>query len=154
MLVISRKLAERVVLFNGDIETKVEVVDIRGESVRLGIHAPEEIVILREEIAQAHRDALKANGHPTMADQMLNAVAMLELLASSLARDTGGWLEFSVFCILHELTGQRPRVEDVSWIVHALKSAKNDQAILGVPAQETPKLEYAAEAFWAEGGIA
>jgi carbon storage regulator CsrA len=48
MLVLSRKLNEKI-LFPG-IQAAVEVVAIRGNVVRLGIQAPHDVVVLREEI--------------------------------------------------------------------------------------------------------
>ncbi len=48
MLVLSRKLNEKI-LFPG-IQASVEVVAIRGNVVRLGIQAPHDVVVLREEI--------------------------------------------------------------------------------------------------------
>ncbi len=48
MLVLSRKLNEKI-LFPG-IQASVEVVAIRGNVVRLGIEAPHEVVVLREEL--------------------------------------------------------------------------------------------------------
>ncbi|MEZ5321037.1 MAG: carbon storage regulator CsrA [Microthrixaceae bacterium] len=58
MLVLSRKSGESIVI-NGNIT--VTVVEIRGDHVRLGIDAPREITIHREEIhaemAGANREA-------------------------------------------------------------------------------------------------
>jgi carbon storage regulator len=48
MLVLSRKKAERIFLANGKI--KIMVLDIRGDSVRIGIDAPKDIDIHREEV--------------------------------------------------------------------------------------------------------
>ena len=48
MLVLSRKLGEKVVI--GGIIT-VTIVEVHGNRVRLGIEAPEDIRILREELA-------------------------------------------------------------------------------------------------------
>jgi carbon storage regulator CsrA len=50
MLVLSRKLNEKI-LFPG-IQAAVEVVAIRGNVVRLGIQAPHDVVVLREEIKE------------------------------------------------------------------------------------------------------
>jgi carbon storage regulator len=47
MLVLSRKSDERIVI---DGRIIVTVVEIRGQQVRLGIEAPSEIPIMREEI--------------------------------------------------------------------------------------------------------
>lgn len=46
MLVLTRKVDEAVIL--GD-HIKVKVIQIRGKQVRLGIEAPPEILIIREE---------------------------------------------------------------------------------------------------------
>lgn len=56
MLVLSRKLDERI-LIGKDIE--VIVVEIRGDNVRLGIKAPQNLTVHREEVAERI-----ANGEP------------------------------------------------------------------------------------------
>lgn len=48
MLVLSRKRNESVIL--PDLNIKVVVVSIRGDKVRLGIEAPMDVKILREEL--------------------------------------------------------------------------------------------------------
>ena len=60
MLVLSRKLNEIIVLkVPGLAELlQVQVVEIRGDKVRLGITAPQEVAIHRLEV-QEHIDALK-----------------------------------------------------------------------------------------------
>jgi len=47
MLKISRRAGERIML--GD-ETVIEVLEVRGQTVRLGIDAPRAIPVYREEI--------------------------------------------------------------------------------------------------------
>lgn len=49
MLILTRKIGECITI--GD-QIKVYVVDIRGKQVRLGIEAPSDAVIHREEIYQ------------------------------------------------------------------------------------------------------
>ncbi len=49
MLVLSRKLREKIVL--PTVHTAIQVMDIKGGVVRLGIEAPPEVTILREEVA-------------------------------------------------------------------------------------------------------
>ena len=50
MLVLSRHRDEAIII--GD-DIKVTVMDIRGDKVRLGIDAPKEVPIHREEVRQA-----------------------------------------------------------------------------------------------------
>ena len=49
MLILTRKIGETITI--GD-RIKIVVVDIKGKQVRLGIEAPEETAIFREEIYQ------------------------------------------------------------------------------------------------------
>ena len=49
MLILTRKIGERIIV--GD-NIRVVVLEVRGRQIRLGIDAPAEIVVLREEIAQ------------------------------------------------------------------------------------------------------
>lgn len=50
MLVLSRQQGERITI--GD-DVEVEVLDIRGDKVRLGIVAPREVPVHRSEVAEA-----------------------------------------------------------------------------------------------------
>lgn len=52
MLVLSRKLGEKIVI-NGDIV--VTVVKIDRNQIRVGIEAPKDVAIYREEIAPHHQ---------------------------------------------------------------------------------------------------
>ncbi|MCY2947247.1 MAG: carbon storage regulator CsrA [Planctomycetota bacterium] len=54
MLVLSRKKDETIVI-NGSI--KVTIVEIRGDKVRLGIEAPRDVVVHREEVLNAIEQA-------------------------------------------------------------------------------------------------
>ena len=49
MLVLSRRKGESVII-NGDI--KVTVLDINRSQIRIGIDAPDEVLILREELIE------------------------------------------------------------------------------------------------------
>lgn len=57
MLVLTRQRDEAIII-NGNI--KVTIVDIRGDKVRLGIEAPKEVPVNREEI-QREIDKAKIN---------------------------------------------------------------------------------------------
>jgi carbon storage regulator len=54
MLVLSRKRDERIVI--GD-NIVITVVDVRGDKVRLGIEAPPEVPVHRQEVVDALRRA-------------------------------------------------------------------------------------------------
>jgi carbon storage regulator len=58
MLVLSRKNNESIVINNN---IKVTVVEIRGDKVRLGIVAPRDIPVHREEVFEAIRGATTEN---------------------------------------------------------------------------------------------
>lgn len=63
MLVLSRKKNESIVI-NDDIT--IVVVEIRGDKVRLGIEAPKEVPVHRNEVYEAIRRADSTeNGTPT-----------------------------------------------------------------------------------------
>jgi len=50
MLVLSRKLGEKILV--PDCELEITVVDVQGDRVRLGISAPADVEVFREEIWQ------------------------------------------------------------------------------------------------------
>ena len=50
MLVLSRKKGEQIVVAIGDRTAVIRIVDVRGGKVRVGVTAPPEVVIHREEI--------------------------------------------------------------------------------------------------------
>ena len=52
MLVLSRKRSEKIVI-NNDIT--ITIVEIRGDKVRLGIDAPKEIPVHRQEVFDQHQ---------------------------------------------------------------------------------------------------
>ena len=56
MLVLTRKLGESIAI---DDHIKIRVVQIKGKQVRLGIEAPKETKIHREEVYVAIQDANK-----------------------------------------------------------------------------------------------
>ena len=62
MLVLSRQRTESIIIGDSIIIT---VVDIRGDKVRLGITAPTEIPVHRQEVWEAiQRETLRAQGQP------------------------------------------------------------------------------------------
>lgn len=60
MLVLTRKLGESIAI---DDHIKIIVVQIKGKQVRLGIKAPKETKIHREEVYQAIQDQNTAASH-------------------------------------------------------------------------------------------
>lgn len=49
MLVLSRKLSESIVIDGG---IRITVVGVRGDQVRIGLEAPQDVTILREELCE------------------------------------------------------------------------------------------------------
>ena len=67
MLVLSRKKEEKLVI--GDHIT-IMVIDIRGDKVRLGIDAPRDVAVHRQEVYEA---ILREADHETKPDHPLDA---------------------------------------------------------------------------------
>ncbi len=65
MLVLSRKVGERI-LIGQDIA--ITVVRVSGGGVRLGIEAPNDLPVVREELAKAMRGELPAPAAPVERD--------------------------------------------------------------------------------------
>jgi carbon storage regulator len=72
MLVLSRKKNESIVI-NNDIT--VTVVEIRGDKVRLGIVAPKEVPVHRQEVYDAIHGAKDATPEPASAVVVTNKPA-------------------------------------------------------------------------------
>lgn len=54
MLVLSRKVGQSLIIGNN---IRVKVVEIRGQQVRLGLEAPSDVTVVREELHKAVADA-------------------------------------------------------------------------------------------------
>ncbi len=67
MLVLSRKESQRIVL--PSLGVTVEVLEIRGGRVRIGIEAPSEIPVYRQEIAKKAEAHTRAAPKPPLAGQ-------------------------------------------------------------------------------------
>jgi carbon storage regulator len=68
MLILSRKESESIHIGKN---IKIKVVSIEKGSVKLGLEAPEDMLILREELAQAVEDEnIKASNIPTSSDKL------------------------------------------------------------------------------------
>jgi len=59
MLVLTRNTDQSILIGEG---VEVFVLEIRGSQVKLGIKAPEDVVILREELIEGSRFAIFDNG--------------------------------------------------------------------------------------------
>ena len=75
MLILTRKIGESILV--GD-NIRLVVLEIRGRQIRLGIEAPPEIVVLREEIAQrlADENLRAATFNYQEAQQAVNALTL------------------------------------------------------------------------------
>jgi carbon storage regulator len=60
MLVLTRAIGERLIIGNGEIT--LHVLEIRGNQVRLGIDAPRDIPVHREEVYNKIREEKEAQG--------------------------------------------------------------------------------------------
>ncbi len=60
MLILTRKIGEGIIL--GD-DIRISIMEIRGKQIRIGIEAPSDVVVLREEIYQRiQEENLRAAG--------------------------------------------------------------------------------------------
>lgn len=50
MLLLTRRPGEHLVLTHGDLRIEVWVSSVRGQQVRIGVQAPKEVHILRDEL--------------------------------------------------------------------------------------------------------
>lgn len=75
MLILTRKIGESILV--GD-DIRLVVLEIRGRQIRLGIEAPADIVVLREEIAQrlADENLRAASFNYPEAQQAVNALTL------------------------------------------------------------------------------
>lgn len=53
MLVLSRRPGDSIIIGEGRDRVRVTVVEVSGDRVKLGIEAPQEVVILRQELCEA-----------------------------------------------------------------------------------------------------
>lgn len=60
MLVLSRKKNESIIIGEGPSKVTITVVEVRGDKVRVGIDAPTEIAVNREEVFLAKQAAATA----------------------------------------------------------------------------------------------
>ncbi len=81
MLVLSRKLGQSL-LIGKDI--RIKVVEIRGQQVRLGLEAPDDVPVIREEL---HREIVEGNREAASPDE--RAVAELAARLRRHARRPG-----------------------------------------------------------------
>lgn len=65
MLILTRKVGETVAI--GD-EVKVQVVDVKGRQVRLGITAPASCAVHREEVFQRIQEQNRQSVAPALSD--------------------------------------------------------------------------------------
>lgn len=64
MLVLSRKKNESIIATTEHGEITVSVVEIRGDKVRLGIIAPKEVPVYRQEVYEAIKEKQEGPGKP------------------------------------------------------------------------------------------
>jgi carbon storage regulator len=62
MLVLSRKIGQSLLIGN---DIRIKVVEIRGQQVRLGLEAPDDVPVIREEL---HREVADSNARALAPD--------------------------------------------------------------------------------------
>lgn len=67
MLVLSRKVGEEIVI--GD-RIRVKVLSVRGNQIRLGFTAPQDVQIQREELIRALRQSAEPAPSPSRGEQV------------------------------------------------------------------------------------
>lgn len=74
MLVVSRKKGEGIVIDGG---INITIFDIKGDSVKIGIEAPKETLILRDELANCVRDEnmQSANSATELLDDLVSQLS-------------------------------------------------------------------------------
>lgn len=61
MLVLSRKIGQSLLIGNN---IRIKVVDIRGQQVRLGLEAPDDVPVIREELQREVADTNAGSAGP------------------------------------------------------------------------------------------
>ena len=125
MLVLARRLHERIILPALDIT--IQVVALQGNMVRLGIEAPREVGVYREEVYDPTVAPPPADGLPALfGHNVRNRLNNLGLSVALLERQLPA-------------TGFPPDARQTLEQVHAQVAALKDQvqAMLGRPAQLT-----------------
>ena len=74
MLVLTRKIDESIII--GD-DIKITLVDIRGDQVKIGIEAPREISVHREEV---YREIQAENRRAAMTSQEIDLGKLADML--------------------------------------------------------------------------
>ncbi len=77
MLVLTRKTGQKIIINNN---VEVTVLETRGDTVKLGINAPKEVTIYREEIFEEIR---KTNQQAGQASQSLNLDQAIQIANQS-----------------------------------------------------------------------
>jgi carbon storage regulator len=116
MLVLARRLNERIII--PCIQTAVQVVKIQGGIVRLGIDAPADVQVLREEILSEERAekpsepaAAAPDDHRRLADVARDLSALRRQLRGKLPAAAAAAL-FRIDRELAELAGQADKREE------------------------------------------
>ncbi len=77
MLVLTRKVGEKILI--PSIHTSIEVVEVKGERVRLGIQAPKSVKIVREELADSTSSAAPAQPATNQEHTLRNKLNLMAL---------------------------------------------------------------------------
>lgn len=87
MLILSRKLNEKLVIGDGVV---ISVIEIRGDQVKLGIEAPREVKVFRQEVYDAIQSENRLAADSAAAALAGKGVALPSLSGNSIATGTDG----------------------------------------------------------------
>jgi carbon storage regulator len=74
MLVLTRKIGQKLII-NDNIE--IVIIETRGEAVKIGINAPKEVSIFREELYEEIKKANMQAASPVSQDDLTKALDLL-----------------------------------------------------------------------------
>jgi len=89
MLLLSRKVGERVVVAD---EIVIQILEMHGDQVRLGIEAPREVTILREELATRCKPASFSPGRVSTPQRSVAGVEPLSTPEARFSTRRASWV--------------------------------------------------------------
>lgn len=86
MLVLTRKTGQKIIIAN---EIEITILETKGDSVKIGIEAPKQITIYREEIFEEIRKSNRQATEQAQAVRLNEAIEAVNLIKPSQSRPEG-----------------------------------------------------------------